>query len=112
MTFPLKCAILLLIQKRRKNQLGCMFTFENPVLFRRVSVTNTWVPSDSCFDYFKRHSSPSKDTLVSKLIIITFKPKAEYSIFLYNKKNPTICADVFYVESKYLPEFLEKFKLT
>ena len=81
-----------------------MFTFENPILFRRVSVTNTWVPSDSCFDYVKRHSSPSKDTLVSKLVIITFKPKAEYSIFLYNKKNPTICADVFYVEAKYLPE--------
>lgn len=91
--------------------MGCMFTFENPVLFRRVSVTNTWVPSDSCFDYVKRHSPPSKDTLVSKLIIITFKPKTEYSIFLYNKKNPTVCADVFYVEAKYLPEFLERFKL-
>ena len=92
--------------------MGCMFTFENPVLFKRVSVTNTWVPSDSCFDYINKYSSPSKDTLVSKLVIITFKPKAEYSIFLYNKKNPTICADVFYVEAKYLPEFLEKFKLT
>ena len=92
--------------------MGYMFTFENPVLFRRVSVTNTWVPSDSCFDYINKYSSPSKDTLVSKLIIITFKPKAEYSIFLYNKKNPTICADVFYVEAKYLSEFLEKFKLT
>lgn len=91
--------------------MGCMFTFENPILFRRVSVTNTWVPSDSCFDCIKRHSPPSKDTLVSKLIIITFKPKTEYSIFLYNKKSPTICADVFYVESKYLPEFLERFKL-
>ena len=89
-----------------------MFTFENPILFRRVSVTNTWVPSDSCFDYVKQHSFPSTDTLVSKLIIITFRPKEEYSIFLYNKKNPTICADVFYVEAKYLPEFLEKFKLT
>ena len=97
--------------KKEENQLGCMFTFENPILFKRVSVTNTWVPSDSCFDYVKRHSSPSKDTFVSKLIIITFKPKAEYSIFLYNKKNPTICADVFYVEAKYLPEFLERFKL-
>ena len=91
--------------------MGCMFTFENPVLFKRVSVTNTWVPSDSCFDYVKRHSSPSKDTLVSKLIIITFKPKAEYSIFLYSKKNPTICADNFCVEAKYLPEFLERFDL-
>ena len=91
--------------------MGCMFTFESPVLFRRVSATNTWVPSDSCFDYIKQHSFPSKDTLVSKLIIITFKPKAEYSIFLYNKKNPTICADNFYVEAKYLPEFLERFKL-
>ena len=98
--------------KKEENQLGCMLTFENPVLFRRVSATNIWVPSDSCFDHVKRHSSPSKDTLVSKLIIITFKPKAEYSIFLYNKKNPTICADNFYVEAKYLPEFLEKFKLT
>ena len=98
--------------KKEENQLGCMFTFENPVLFERVSITNIWVPSDSCFDHVKRHSSPSKDTLVSKLIIITFKPKAEYSIFLYNKKNPTICADVFYVEAKYLSEFLEKFKLT
>ena len=92
--------------------MACMFTFENPVLFRRVSATNIWVPSDSCFDCIKRHSFPSTDTLVSKLIIITFKPKAEYSIFLYNKKNPTICADVFYVEAKYLSEFLEKFKLT
>ena len=91
--------------------MGCMFTFENPVLFRRVSATNIWVPSDSYFDYVKRHSSPSKDTLVSKLIIITFKPKAEYSIFLYNKKNLTICADNFYVESKYLPEFLKAFVL-
>ena len=98
--------------KKEENQLGCMFTFENPVLFRRVSVTNTWVPLDSCFDYIKQHSSPSKDTLVSKLIIITFKPKAEYSIFLYNKKNSAICADVFYVEAKYLSEYLEKFKLT
>ena len=97
--------------KKEENQLGCMFTFENPVLFRRVSVTNTWVPLDSCFDYVKRHSSPSKDTLVSKLIIITFKPKKEYSIFLYNKTSPTICADVFYVDSKYLPEFLERFDL-
>ena len=91
--------------------MACMFTFKNPVLFRRVSTTNIWVPSDSCFDYIKQHSFPSKDTLVSKLIIITFKPKAEYSIFLYNKKNPTICADNFYVEAKYLPEFLERFKL-
>ena len=91
--------------------MDCMFTFESPVLFRRVSATNTWVPSDSCFDYVKRHSSPSKDTLVSKLIIITFKPKAEYSIFLYNKKNLTICADNLYVESKYLPEFLKEFGL-
>ena len=98
--------------KKEENQLGCMFTFENPVLFRRVSVTNTWVPSDSCFDYVKRHSSPSRDTLVSKLIIISFRPKEEYSIFLYSKKNPTICADNFYVEAKYLPEFLERFKLT
>lgn len=89
-----------------------MFTFENPILFRRVSVTNTWVPSDSCFDYIKQCSFPPIDTLVSKLIIISFRPKEEYSIFLYNKKNPTICADVFYVEAKYLPEFLEKFKLT
>ena len=69
------------------------------------------MPSDSCFDYVKRHSSPSKDTLVSKLVIITFKPKAEYSIFLYNKKNPTICADVFYVEAKYVSECLERFDL-
>ena len=92
--------------------MACMFTFENPVLFRRVSATNIWVPSDSCFDHVKRHSSPSKDTLVSKLIIISFRPKEEYSIFLYNKKNPTICADNFYVEAKYLPEFLERFKLT
>ena len=91
--------------------MGCMFTFESPVLFRRVSATNTWVPSDSCFDYVKRHSFPSTDTLVSKLIIISFRPKEEYSIFLYNKNNPTICADVFYVDSKYLPEFLEKFDL-
>lgn len=91
--------------------MACMFTFENPVLFRRVSVTNTWVPSDSCFDYVKRNSSPSKDTLVSKLIIISFRPKEEYSIFLYNKKNPTICADNFYIEAKHLPEFLERFKL-
>ena len=91
--------------------MGYMFTFENSVLFKRVSITNTWVPSDSCFDYIKRHSSPSKDTLVSKLIIISFRPKAEYSIFLYNKKNLTICADNFYVESKYLPEFLKEFGL-
>ena len=91
--------------------MGYMFTFENLVLFKRVSITNTWVPSDSCFDYVKRHSSPSKDTLVSKLIIISFRPKAEYSIFLYNKKNPTICADNFYVEAKYLPEFLKEFGL-
>lgn len=91
--------------------MGYMFTFENPVLFRRVSVTNIWVPSDSCFDYINKYSSPSKDTLVSKLIIISFRPKEEYSIFLYNK-NLTICADNFYVEAKYLPEFLEKFKLT
>ena len=90
--------------------MGCMFTFENPVLFKRVSVTNTWVPSDSCFDYIKQHSFPSKDTLVSKLIIITFKPKKEYSIFLYNK-NLTICADNFYVEAKYLPNFLKEFDL-
>ena len=91
--------------------MACMFTFENPVLFRRVPVTNIWVPSDSCFDYVKRHSSPSKDTLVSKLIIISFKIKEVYSIFLYSKKNPTICADNFYVEAKYLPEFLGRFKL-
>ena len=91
--------------------MACMFTFENPVLFRRVSATNIWVPSDSCFDCVKRHSSPSKDTLVSKLIIISFRPIEEYSIFLYNKKNLTICADNFYVEAKYLHEFLEKFKL-
>ena len=97
--------------KKEENQLACMFTFKNPVLFRRVSVTNIWVPSDSCFDYVKRHSSPSKDTLVSKLIIITFKPKAEYSIFLFNKTSPTICADNFYVKAKYLPEFLERFDL-
>ena len=97
--------------KKEENQLACMFTFENPVLFRRVSVTNTWVPSDSCFDYIKRHSSPSKDTLVSKLIIISFRPKAEYSIFLYSEKNPTICADNFYIDSKYLPDFLGRFKL-
>ena len=88
-----------------------MFTFENPVLFRRVSVTNTWVPSDSCLDYIKQCSFPSIDTLVSKLIIISFRPKEEYFIFLYNKKNPTICADNFYVEAKYLPEFLERFDL-
>lgn len=91
--------------------MGCMFTFKNPVLFRRVSVTNTWVPSDSCFDYIKQHSSPSKDTLVSKLIIITFKPKTEYSIFLYSKKNPTMCTDNFCVEAKYLPKFLKRFDL-
>ena len=91
--------------------MGCMFTFESPVLFRRVSATNTWVPSDSYFDYVKRHSFPSTDTLVSKLIIISFSPKEEYSIFLYNKKNLTICADNFYVEAKYLPEFLERFDL-
>ena len=96
--------------KKEENQLGCMFTFKNPVLFRRVSVTNTWAPSDSCFDYIKQCSFPSIDTLVSKLIIITFRPKAEYSIFLYNK-NLTICADNFYVEAKYLPEFLKRFKL-
>lgn len=89
-----------------------MFTFENPILFRRVSATNIWVPLDSCFDYVKQCSFPSIDTLVSKLIIISFKPKAEYSIFLYSKNNPTICADNFYVEAKYLPEFLERFKLT
>ena len=97
--------------KKEENQMGYMFTFENPVLFRRVSATNIWVPSDSCFDYVKRHSSPSTDTLVSKLIIISFRPKEEYSIFLYNKKNPTICADNFYVKAKYLPEFLERFNL-
>ena len=97
--------------KKEKNQMGYMFTFENPVLFRRVSATNTWIPSDSCFDYVKRHFFSPKDTLVSKLIIISFRPKEEYSIFLYNKKNPTICADNFYVEAKYLPEFLERFKL-
>ena len=91
--------------------MACMFTFENPVLFRRVSVTNTWVPLDSYFDYVKRQTSPSKDTLVSKLVIIPFSPKEEYSIFLYNKKNPIICADNFYVEAKYLPELLERFKL-
>ena len=91
--------------------MACMFTFENPILFRRVSVTNTWVPSDSCFDYIKRHSSPSKDTLVSKLVIIPFNPQEEYSIFLYNKKNSTICVDNFYVEAKYLPEFLKEFGL-
>ena len=91
-----------------------MFTFENPVLFKRVSVTNTWVPSDSCFDYVKQHSSPSKDTLVSKLVIISSKSKLEYSIFLYNKKNPTIYADyadTFYVGLKYLPNFLKEFGL-
>ena len=98
--------------KKEENQMACMFTFENPVLFRRISATNIWAPSDSCFDDIKQHSFPSKDTLVSKLIIISFRPKEEYSIFLYNKKNPTICADNFYVEAKYLPEFLEKFKLT
>ena len=98
--------------KKEENQLGYMFTFENPVLFRRISATNTWIPSDSCFDCVKRHFFSPKDTLVSKLIIISFRPKEEYSIFLYNKKNPTIYADSFYVESKYLPEFLEKFKLT
>ena len=91
--------------------MGCMFTFKNPVLFRRVSATNIWAPSDSCFDYVKRHSFPSTDTLVSKLIIISFRPKEEYSIFLYNKKNPTICADNFYIEAKYLPKFLERFGL-
>lgn len=91
--------------------MNCMFTFENPVLFRRVSVTNTWVPSDSCFDYIKQCSFPSIDILVSKLIIISFKPKAEYSIFLYSKKSPSICADNFYIEAKYLPEFLEMFDL-
>ena len=88
-----------------------MFTFENPVLFERVSLTKTWIPSDSYPNYVKRHFSPSKDTLASKLVIIPFSPKDEYSIFLYSKKNPTICADVFYVEAKYLPEFLERFKL-
>ena len=98
--------------KKEGNQLGCMFTFENPVLFKRVSVTNTWAPSDSCSDYVKRHSSPSRDTLVSKLIIISFRPKEEYSIFLYSKKSPSICADNFYVEAKYLSEFLGRFKLT
>ena len=91
--------------------MGCMFTFESPVLFRRVSATNTWIPSDSCFDYVKRHFFYPKDTLVSKLIIISFRPKEEYSIFLYNKKNPTICADNFCVDSKYLPEFLKEFGL-
>ena len=96
--------------KKEENQLGCMFTFENPILFKRVSVTNTWVPLDSCFDHVKRHSFPSTDTLVSKLIIISFRPKAEYSIFLYNK-NLTICADNFYVEAKYLSEFLKEFGL-
>ena len=97
--------------KKEENQLGCMFTFENPVLFERVSITNIWVPSDSCFDHVKRYSFPSRDTLVSKLIIISFRPKEEYSVFLYDKKNPTICADNFYVEAKYLPEFLGRFKL-
>ena len=97
--------------KKEENQLACMFTFENPVLFERVSITNTWAPSDSCFDYVKRHSSPSRDTLVSKLIIISSGSKEEYFIFLYNKNNPTVCADNFYIEAKYLPEFLERFKL-
>lgn len=91
--------------------MACMFTFENPVLFERVSITNIWIPSDSYPNYVYRHSSRSKDTLVSKLIIISFKTKELYSIFLYNKKNPTICADNFHVEAKYLPEFLERFKL-
>ena len=91
--------------------MGYMFTFESPVLFRRVSATNIWVPLDSCFDHVKRHSFPSTDTLVSKLIIISFRPKEEYSIFLYNKNNPTICADNFYVEAKYLSEFLGRFNL-
>lgn len=91
--------------------MACIFTFENPVLFERVSVTNTWVPLDSCFDYVKRHSSPSRDTLVSKLIIISSGSKEEYFIFLYNKNNPTVCADNFYIEAKYLPEFLKEFNL-
>ena len=98
--------------KKEENQMACMFTFENPVLFRRVSATNTWIPSDSCFDYVKRHFFSPKETLVSKLIIISSGSKEEYFIFLYNKNNPTVCADNFYVEAKYLPEFLEKFKLT
>ena len=86
--------------KKEENQLGCMFTFENPVLFRRVSATNTWIPSDSCFDYVKRHFFYPKDTLVSKLIIISFRPKEEYSIVRYNKKNHNICAAHLYVEAK------------
>ena len=88
-----------------------MFTFEKPVLFRRIPTSNIWIPPDSYFDYINKYSFSSKDTLVSKLIIISFKTKEVYSIFLYNKKNPTICADSFYVEPKYLPEFLERFKL-
>ena len=90
-----------------------MFTFEKPILFRRVSPSNgcNWIPSDSYPDYVYRHSSSSRDTLVSKLIIISFKTKAEYSIFLYDKKDCINCVDTFYVESKYLPEFLERFRL-
>ena len=88
-----------------------MFTFEKPILFERVSITNTWIPSDSYPDYVYRHSSSSRDTLVSKLIIISFKTKAEYSIFLFDKKDCINCVDTFYVEPKYLPEFLERFNL-
>ena len=97
--------------EKEENQLACMFTFEKPILFRRIPTSNNWIPPDSYFDYIDKYSFHSKDTLVSKLIIISFKIKAEYSIFLYNKKNPTICADTFYVDSKYLPEFLERFNL-
>ena len=91
--------------------MACMFTFEKPILFRRIPTSNIWIPPDSYFDYIDKYSFSSKDTLVSKLIIISFKTKEVYSIFLYNKKNPTICADNFYVEAKYLPEFLGRFKL-
>lgn len=96
--------------EKEVNVLGCMFTFEKPILFRRIPTSKNWIPPDSYFDYIDKYSFHSKDTLVSKLIIISFKIKAEYSIFLYNK-NLTICADNFYVDSKYLPELLERFKL-
>lgn len=90
--------------------LAYMFTFEKPTLFRRVPVSNNWIPSDSYFDYVNRHPYSSKDTLVSKLIIISFKVNKKYSIYLYNEKSP-ISVDNFYIESQYLSEFLERFNL-
>ena len=92
-------------------QLVCKFTFEEPILFRRIPTSNIWTPPDSYFDYIDKYSFSSKDILVSELIIISLKTKEIYSIFLYNKENPTLYADTFYVKAKYLPEFLERFDL-